>query len=110
MSRKLKKFNSKIMGSSFVKGSQESMASLNVGDQLEVLREPTNEFDKNAIMVFVPNGGRIGYIKKEVAVDLAKDIDNGYSVNVTVADVTGGTDDKPNRGVNILIEVTDTEE
>ena len=49
------------------------------GDQLNLVREPTNRFDENAIQVHTLNGDFIGYIAKDLAATLAPMIDNGVN-------------------------------
>jgi hypothetical protein len=88
------------------------------GMRLVVVREPANPYDPNAIAVFVEVSSllflrtryQIGYLKnydgggRDKPGELARHIDNGGRLEVTIADVTGGTKDKAALGVNVLIE------
>jgi len=90
---------SKVMGTTFT-----DMAKLDIKDNdvLVLNREPTNEYDPNAIRV---SWGvyKIGYIKKELAKDMAKAMDKGIYYNCFVHNITGGTIDKENKGINIRL-------
>ena len=97
-----REFNTKVAGTSFHKNGLEGLF---VGAQLEITREPTNAHDPNAIMVSQLDGRQVGYLNKELAAAIAPAMDAGL-VNYTakVTQLTGGTEDKPNQGVNILLE------
>ena len=96
-------FFSSIAGSTFCNG-QEIIKTLKEKDILTLIREPTNKFDKNAIAVF-KGENKIGYIKKETASKIYKDVELG-KVKCTVAEITGGTGDKNFVGCNVLINVS----
>ncbi len=83
------------------------------GDALCLLREPNNPVDCNAIRVYravradLPDrklglGEQLGYISRQVAVELASDMDNGFVVLAKILDVTGAEYD--HCGVNIEVE------
>jgi hypothetical protein len=74
------------------------------GQELKLVRDPDNQYDKNAIKVCLLTGEQLGWIDKDVAArDLAKEIDRGDRIKVVISDVTGGTQSKPDRGCNIRI-------
>jgi len=106
------KFNSKIVGSTFIPGGQEALKALSIGQALFLVREPDNEFDQNAIAVhaeYVLEDStfeqiRIGYLPKETAAKICNDTQNG-DVTCIVVEITGGTTDKSNTGCNILLIV-----
>lgn len=101
---KTNEFFSKINGSTFCPGSQEKIKTLNPGDLLMLKREPENKFDPNAVAVYANEQQRLGYVPKETAVGLSKQIDTpGTIVKVVVSEVTGR--DKANVGCNIKIEI-----
>lgn len=77
---------------------QEIIATLNVGDEVYLKREPTNPYDGNAIAV-VSDGGMVGYVSKGQAKRLAAAIDAGQDFSVRVRSIAGGTPDKPFRGL-----------
>jgi hypothetical protein len=65
-----------------------------------------------AIGLWVPSGRRpskIGYIQDELVGDLLDHFKNGGGSAVRILDVTGGTRDKPSRGVNFEIELIPAE-
>jgi len=69
-------------------------------------REPHNSFDSNAIAVRC-GGTQIGYLTGEIAEKFAADVDSGKLVlSGRVTNITGGTQDKPTLGVNIVLTRT----
>ena len=93
-------FHSKVAGVSF-EGRQDVIGGLHAGAELELKREPENEFDSNAIGVYY---GRLklGFIKKAIAAHIAPLIDGGERYRAQIASLTGG--DEKHRGVNIFVE------
>lgn len=71
--------------------------------QLELIRDPRNKYDKNAIKVCLPTGEQLGWIIRDLAKELSEFIDNGTRVTAEISEVTGGTLFKPERGCNIII-------
>lgn len=75
---------------------------------LDLLREPDNAYDPNAIAVFIKNKNlssvdkslKIGYLSSEIAEQLAPIIDDGEIYHCIVLDVTGGKNGMA-YGVNI---------
>ena len=100
---KIKEFYSKIVGSTFIQNGQELLSALKEGDMLSLEPEPENPYDVNAIKVLNCEGKKLGFIPKETAKSLQKDIKAGYTIIVLVSEVTGG--DKKNVGCNILVNV-----
>jgi DNA-dependent RNA polymerase auxiliary subunit epsilon len=83
---------------------------LRPGTRLEPILEPDNAYDPNAIGLWITvkkflseKRYHIGYINKIRAEHLAAKMRSGMKVNVIVTEITGGTRDKPTRGVNIAI-------
>lgn len=95
-------FYSKIAGVTF-DNRQYYISNLSVGDQLIVMREYNNAYDANAIALYDRAKNQLGYIRKEVAAQLAPRIDCGEKISVYVDSVTGGDD--YNYGVNIKIVI-----
>lgn len=75
------------------------------GDVLTLRFEDSNRFDHNAVAVFTAQRRQIGYLHAELAPEVRGRTADGQRVTVTVANVTGGTADKPTLGVNILVMV-----
>lgn len=101
-------FHSKIVGVSF-EGRQDTIAGLQLGAALQLVREPNHSKDPNAIAILY-GALRLGYIRAGIAKHLAPLIDAGARYRARVEDLTGGpssgSEQAPqrNRGVNIFIE------
>ncbi len=94
-------FHTKIAGVTF-EGRQDVVRELEVGAKLQVVRQPLNEYDPNAIALLDPHGRPVGFFNKHLAADLAPRIDAGAVYDVEVSDVTGGNDGR-SVGVNVLV-------
>ncbi len=92
-------FYTKIVGVSF-EGRQDTVAGLLPGLALELVREPANDFDPNAIAVRY-GALALGYIRREIARRIAPNIDGGQRYAATVGSITGGGE--RNVGVNIHV-------
>ncbi len=95
--------NSKVAGTTF---RSFDWSKLRESDTLEVRPEPTNAYDKNALMLVHAEAGHIGYVNARLAADLADNVRQGDKLEAYVNELTGGTDDCPNRGINIVITVS----
>ncbi len=93
-------FFTKAVGVSF-EGRQEIVKSLQEGNAVTLRREANNPHDPNAIALYYEEQ-QIGYLKKELAQNLAPVIDQGTVYQAVVSQVTGG--DGKNYGVNILVK------
>ena len=99
-------FFSKVLGSSFAKMSEDVFSILEPEDELVLVPEPDNKFDKNAIMIYFGEF-HIGYIAKETAAKLIKDVEDNR-VKCTVSNITGGNG--LNYGCNIKLVVERSED
>ncbi|OGA76367.1 MAG: hypothetical protein A3G81_01560 [Betaproteobacteria bacterium RIFCSPLOWO2_12_FULL_65_14] len=63
--------------------------ALRAGEELALVREPNNQYDKYAIAVFRSTGGQLGYLPRGDR-RLADHIDMGGAVTARVIKVTGG--------------------
>ncbi len=81
-------------------------ALLNGRPFLELVREPGNPHDKNAISVWFDHE-KIGYLSADLVADLAPLFDKGGKIMPFDCEITGGTPDSPIFGVNIGLEITD---
>jgi hypothetical protein len=72
-------------------------------EELKLVRDPNNKYDKNAIKVFNIRGEQLGWISSDVADRLAVELDNGVSIKAEISEITGGTFAKETLGCNILI-------
>ena len=89
-------FNTKVVGSTFIDGAQQFINGLVGNERIELIDEPNNPFDKNAIALYIHNF-KIGYVRKELAVQL-KNYKMKYA---TILAKTG--DISQNVGLNIKI-------
>lgn len=83
-------YETRIAGSSYYPDSRY----INVNDQLTIQREPTNEYDPNAIKL-LHNRKLVGYVPKDIARELCSKIDLGVFVKVVCTRV----------GQDILIKI-----
>jgi single-stranded-DNA-specific exonuclease len=92
-------FNTKVVGVTF-EGRQDLIAGLHPGLELELVRQPDNAYDANAIAVHY---GRlqIGFLRKEIAARIAPNIDAGDRYRAEVKHLTGGG--ARTAGVNIVV-------
>mgnify|MGYP001026170330 CR=1 FL=1 len=95
-------FYSKVAGVTF-EGRQDVLANLKMGTRLDLIREPDNPHDENAIRIDDENGNNLGYIKAAMAKHLAPVMDSGCKYEGRVTEVTGKETDK-HLGVNILVK------
>lgn len=83
-----------------------------VGMTVALVREPNNEHDKNAVavrvegraLIFFSVTGRIGYLPREIAWEVAEHLDRGGGISARVVEITGGTSGKPTRGVVLEVK------
>lgn len=94
-------FYSKLAGVSY-DNRQFYLSRCNRGDQLTLIREPDNLYDRNAIAVYHHNV-QLGFIKKNLAEKLAPYLDQGHHIICTIAEITGG--DGYLYGANIRIDL-----
>ena len=66
-------FNTAVVGTKY--GNLDKAMLLNAGDFVQLVREPSNPYDRHAIKVNAPCGTKIGYISRHVASQLAKGLD-----------------------------------
>jgi len=98
MERKAAKgvIRSKIYG---ISKHQEVIDDLREGDQLVLKREPNNSYDSNAIQIQSKNGKQLGYVKTELAAELAEELDAQKEIQCKVLMITG--QGYKNKGVNV---------
>lgn len=99
------KFKTKVVGVTMENRQELIARHVQEGTEMLLVREPTNQYDKNAIKVIVKdNNIQIGYLSREVAEKFAPMLDKGRKVNSVVCmAVTGGGD--LSYGVNIEIDI-----
>jgi len=69
---------------------QKLIKKLKEGASLDLVREPDNPYDKNAIKICNKKGKQLGYIGRELAETLAPCLDNNSIVWAEVTEITSG--------------------
>ena len=70
-------FDTYVAGTTHVEGIEELEQYLNIEDKLVFLREPDNQYDKQAIVIKTEDGVKIGYVPKQDNVIFARLMDAG---------------------------------
>jgi len=100
-------FHTKIVGVSF-EGRQDILDGLIEGAELALIRQPENPFDADAIAVHF-GSLQLGFLRKEIAREIAPVFDDGTPYGARVASLTGGPSTGSGqgpqryRGVNIFV-------
>lgn len=68
---------------------QDLIPKLKIGTEVELARDPNNQYDKNAIAVKAEDGSQIGWIPKTVAEVLAPEIDAGIEWQAKIEQILG---------------------
>ena len=86
---------------------QDAVSRCHEGQTVQLIRNPSNTYDRNAIEVHA--GEQIGFIPRDEAETLALYLDfyGQDSVEATIDRLTGGTGDKPTIGVIVDIQVSE---
>ena len=95
-------FRTAVAGVSY---RQDAVADCWEGDKVRLIRDPANKYDKNAIKVH-SSMGHIGFIPREEAEGLAPFIDGGGKAEAYIAELIGGTPNKPTTGVILQVTLT----
>ena len=82
---------------------QEIIAELCYQDQQLVLMRAPNQYSPNNLDVYVAY--QVGYVNPELADLLAPILDEGGVVRAQITEITGGSEDKPTRGVNVSFTI-----
>lgn len=73
---------------------------------IELIREPENKFDKNAVAVVAKVNGKgykMGYMPRYIALMLAPLMDMGKTMKAVYNSVTGGYSDGMNYGLSVQV-------
>ena len=76
-------------------------------EQLVLDHDEGNRYDPNAVRVCRQNGEKVGFLNADLAERVVRHSAEGYRYAAFVANVTGGTEDAPILGMNLLIVVAD---
>lgn len=96
-----KEFFTEVAGVTY-NNSQSRIKSLFIGNELKLVRESQNPYDKNAVAVY-SDSGIIGYIPKDLSQTISKYIDEGKSVSCIITHITGSQYET--LGVNVRLNV-----
>ena len=94
----------KLRGVSY---TQPIITTLSEGEELLLIREPSNPHDANCISANCV-AGKVGYIGRELAETLAPIIDDGTHLRCFVSAITGGGEGQY-YGVNIEVYIAKKE-
>lgn len=98
-----------LIQSSPLAGSQyyhltELQPSIRVGDPLELIREPNNAHDKDAVSVWW-RGNALGYLPRKENRAIAAAIDKGEAVRAQVENITADTDPWKRLRIAVFVEL-----
>lgn len=104
------KYHTKAVGVTF-EGRQAVLSVMKGDEKLRVVRQLDNEYDKNAVAIEaeVPNAEGVlewlpvGYIAKDKNEQIARSLDAGIPVSITIGGITGGKNGN-SYGMNIALE------
>lgn len=108
-----KEIKSKVSGVTFEHRQPAIQAHGKAGRKLVLVPEPENPVDSNAVAVYLERSRligknqhyHIGYLNGRLAEDVQTAWTKGQTVTAKITEITGGTKDKPTRGVNILVTI-----
>jgi len=106
-------FNTKIVGVSFDNRQEHIMeisdSDLARNNQIELKREPENEYDENAILVLY-EGKDLGYLNKDLAKKIAPKMDEGVEYNAIIEQITDNYESENGYyGVNVSVYTSEEE-
>jgi hypothetical protein len=77
------------------------------GSELTLRRDPGNEHDPHAVAVLVPGGEQLGWVPREVAAELAGDLDAGHPWSAVVLRERRASPRDPRTGLTMLLAAAD---
>lgn len=72
------------------------------GERLILRHDPDNQYSEFAIQILRENDEQLGHAPEYLAERICQELESGYQAVGFLKSVTGGTQDKPTRGVNFL--------
>lgn len=78
----VRKFEALVVGIKYHRGHVDDLTT---GNLVRLVREPDNIHDSNAVQVKLLTGELLGYIPRELAVTLAKELDAGMNVQAQIS-------------------------
>ena len=82
--------------------------ALSPGAVLTLRRDPGNEHDPHAIAVLVDGGGQLGWVPREVAAEIAGDLDAGRPWSAVVLRERRASPRDPRDGLTMLLAEADS--
>jgi hypothetical protein len=73
------------------------------GTALTLRRDPANEHDPNAIAVHLANGEQLGFVPRDIAAQLAEDVDRGDEWAAVILREQRASPRDPRTGVTMLL-------
>ncbi len=98
----IRHFYTKIAGISHY---QEAAGHCEPFELLRLVRDYNNPRDYNAVAVISDRRELLGYLKAKVAAELAKELRTGVETAAWISEITGGGEDKPTTGINLLVAI-----
>jgi HIRAN domain len=92
-----------VAGAARHHGEALASAALEPGAALELRRDPGNEHDPNAIAVDVPEGGQVGWVPRELAEEIAPELDAGRPWAAIVLREQRASPRDPRTGLTMLL-------
>jgi hypothetical protein len=100
-------FHTKVVGVTFRNSDgtdrQELIARCRVSEPVQLIADPDNPVDADAVAVCRANGEQLGHLRAELAREIVNKSAMGWRYAVCISDLTGGNG--KNRGVNLLLLV-----
>lgn len=82
---------------------QSVIGRCNLGEPIALDHDESNAFDKYAVRLLRSNGDQIGFLPSDLARQVVQRSNTGTRYAAFISDLTGGTSDRPTRGVNLLM-------
>ncbi|MDC0936716.1 HIRAN domain-containing protein [Pirellulales bacterium] len=105
--RELRYFHTKVVGVTNDNDDGSSRQSIikkcRGGEQLDLIHDRKNRYDKNAIVVRRLDGSQLGFLSGDLATDVVNTTKNGYFFTAYISSLTGGGLERPTRGCNMLV-------
>lgn len=100
-------FTTKIVGLTFNDDYPNNVFSIAAGiatgdDSLDLVREPNNEFDSNAISLF-KDGRKLGHVSKKMASFIAPQMDAGIEYHCSIEGIVVSQENPDQPGLKITI-------
>jgi hypothetical protein len=92
-----------VAGAARFHGDVLQSEELSPGSALTLRRDPANEHDPHAIAVLAPGGGQAGWVPREIASEIAGDLDAGRPWAAVVLRERRPSPHEPRSGLTMLL-------